>query len=92
MPSGFGILQNNCMLTERGQKITPGEKVDTRRLERKTIFSLSPRRVSPFLAWDDFHARSRFARSIIPEEKWGTTHSLLVKRSSCIFLTNRKLA
>ena len=32
--------------------------------------------VSPFLAWGDFHARSRFARSTIPEEKWGTTRSL----------------
>ena len=29
-----------------------------------------------FLAWSDFHARSRFARSTIPEEKWGTTRSL----------------
>ena len=36
----------------------------------------SPRRVSPFLAWGDFHALSRFARSTIPEEKWGTTRSL----------------
>ena len=25
----------------------------------------------PLLAWRDFHARSRFARSAIPEEKWG---------------------
>ena len=24
-----------------------------------------------FLAWGDFHARSGFARSTIPEEKWG---------------------
>ena len=32
--------------------------------------------MSPFLAWGDFHARSRFARSTIPEEKWGTTSSL----------------
>ena len=24
-----------------------------------------------FLEWGDFHARSRFARSTIPEEKWG---------------------
>ena len=31
---------------------------------------LSDRR-DPFLAWGDFHARSRFARSTIPEEKWG---------------------
>ena len=33
---------------------------------------------SPFLAWGDFHVRSRFARSTtIPEEKWGTTRSLI---------------
>ena len=34
-------------------------------------------RVSPLLASGDFHARSRFARSTIPEEKWGTTRSLV---------------
>ena len=45
----------------------------------QTIF-LSPRRVSPFLAWGDFHARSRFARSTFPKEKWGTTRSLQVSR------------
>ena len=27
--------------------------------------------MSPFLAWGDFHARSRFARYTIPEEKLG---------------------
>ena len=27
--------------------------------------------MSPFLAWGDFHARSRLARSTIPKEKWG---------------------
>ena len=32
--------------------------------------------MSPLLTWGDFHARSRFARSTIPEEKWGTSHSL----------------
>ena len=26
--------------------------------------------------WGDFHARSRFAHSTIPEEKWGTTRIL----------------
>ena len=50
-------------------KITPRQK---RRYEN---FSLFPPRL-PFLAWDDFHARSRFARSTIPEDKWGTTRSL----------------
>ena len=58
-------------------------KGDTRREERKMIkkkmkiIFLSPHRVSPFLAWGDFHACSRFVRSTIPEEKWGTTRSLV---------------
>ena len=52
----------------------------------KAIF-LSPRRVSPFLAWGGFHARSRFARSTIPEEKWGTTRSLYCVLSvNCFYL------
>ena len=38
-------------------------------------FSISPPRLA-FLAWVDPHARSRFARSTIPEEKMGTTRSL----------------
>ena len=46
------------------------EKV-TRGRERET-----PRRVSPFLTWGDFHARLRFAHSTILEEQWGTTRSL----------------
>ena len=33
-------------------------------------FSLSPLRLS-FLVWGDFNAPPRFARSTIPEEKWG---------------------
>ena len=36
----------------------------------------------------DFHARSRFARSTIPEEKWGTTRSLL---SNILFITHFSL-
>ena len=32
------------------------------------------------LAWGDFHARSRFARSTIPEEKWATTRSLDLRK------------
>ena len=34
-----------------------------------TLIFLTTRHVSPFLVWGDFHARSRFARSTIPEEK-----------------------
>ena len=41
--------------------------------------TLSFRRVSPILAWGDFHARSRFTRSTIPEEKCGTARSLKVR-------------
>ena len=33
-------------------------------------FSLSSLRLA-FLVWGDFNARSRFARTTIPEEKWG---------------------
>ena len=33
-----------------------------------------------FLAWGDFNAPSRFPRSAIPEEKWGTTRSLDKRR------------
>ena len=36
----------------------------------------SPSRVSPFLRWGDFHARSRFARSTVLEDKRGTTRNL----------------
>jgi len=52
-------------------------------LEVQTQFTpprTRPCRVSPFLTWGDFHARSRFARSTIPEEKWGTTRSLCMPR------------
>ena len=52
---------------ERAWKSPHPRKGDTRRGERK----ISPRRVSPFLGWGDFHARSRFARSTIPEEIGG---------------------
>ena len=37
-----------------------------------------------FLAWGDFHARSRFARPTIPEEKWGTTRSLTETEIKCL--------
>ena len=40
--------------------------------------------MSPFLAWGDFHARLRFARSTIPEDKWGTTRSLTPRSSGHI--------
>ena len=45
---------------------------------KRAIFSL-PAACRLFLAWGDFHARSRFARSTISEEKWGTTRSLYMQ-------------
>ena len=53
----------------RGYLLQVKENPDTNFL-RGFIF-LSPRRLSPFLAWVDFHARSRFARPTIPEENCG---------------------
>ena len=50
-------------------KITSLEKGEARWGERKK-FSLSPPRLAS-LACGDFHARSHFARSTIPEGKWG---------------------
>ena len=44
--------------------------------------------MSPFLAWGDFHVRSRFARSTVPEEKWGTTRSV---NSGCPFYSGVRL-
>ena len=55
-------LRSMAVLSSRAHELQSREK--------NKIF-LSPRRVSPFLAWSDFHARSSFARSTIPEEKWG---------------------
>ena len=46
------------------------------------------------LAWGAFHARSRFARSTITEEKWGTTRLLPPRRltispETCLFLFSK---
>ena len=47
-------------------KITPREKGETRRLA--------------FLTWGDFHAHSRFARSTVPEEKWGLRNLIIANK------------
>ena len=54
------------------------------------LIFLSPRCVSPFLEWGDFHARSRFARSTIPEGKWGTTRSLELPGVDCKYNSQLK--
>ena len=49
-------------------------------------FSLSPSSLA-FLAWGDFHARLRVARSSIPEEKWGL---LVVYGAATTFVIARR--
>ena len=71
---------------ERAWKLPHARKGDTRWGERKMT---SPHRVSPFLAWGDFHAHSRLARSTIPEEKWGTTRSQGGDQLSSTFLSRK---
>ena len=56
---------------ERAWKSTHARKGDTRRGERNTHIFLFPCRVSPFLAWGDFHGRSRFACSTILRKNGG---------------------
>ena len=55
---------------------------DSRESETRAHVKIIPREKTPpslaFLAWADFYTRSRFARSTIPEEKWGTTRSLVL--------------
>ena len=53
-------------------KITPPEK----RLHAAGRFFSLPAACRLFSRGGNFHARSRFARSTIPEEKWATTRSL----------------
>ena len=50
--------------------------MDSKASETRARVKITPREkrrrhVWPFLAWDDFHARSPFARANIPEQKWG---------------------
>ena len=60
----FSLRDKRASETRVRVKITTHEKGLATGSERNP-----PRRVSPFLVWDDFHARSRFAPSTIPEEK-----------------------
>ena len=68
-------LEGDTNFTLQNQSAVKGQKLG---LCLQSLIFLSLRRVSPFLAWGNFHARSRFARSTIPEEKWGTTRSLAI--------------
>ena len=49
---------------------------DSTACKTRARLRITPRENKRHAAWGDFHARSRFARSTIPEEKWGTTRSL----------------
>ena len=69
-------LEGDTNFTLQNQSAVKGRKLGLCLL---SLIFLSPRRVSPFLEWADFHARSSFARSTIPEEKWGTSRSLAIR-------------
>ena len=63
--------------------LTKRSRIDWNRLRAVPIFphsrasktrarvEITTREKNAFLAWGDFHARSRFARSTTSEEKWG---------------------
>ena len=74
-------LHQKSSTTTSLQTLTPPplSKIEQRYARSPKVF-YPPDGVSPFLAWGDFHACSRFARSTIPEEKWGTTRSLFILR------------
>ena len=68
--SPFSLRDSRASEARARVKITPREKGETQRGERKNEVTLSPPRLA-FLAWGNFHARSRFTWATIPEEKWG---------------------
>ena len=70
VPIAFFLRDSSTSETRARLKIAPREKGETRRGESNLNFSLSPPRLA-FLSWGDFQACSRFARSTIPEGKWG---------------------
>ena len=76
-------LETDTNFTLQNQSAMKGQKVG---LCLQSLIFPSPRCVLPFLAWDDFHARLRFARSTIPEEKWETTCSLWEKVKGVYFV------
>ena len=70
-------LKRDTNFTLQNQSAVKRSKI--RALSVVPHFSLSPPRLA-FLAWGDFHARSRFARSYYPWGKMGTTRSLTESR------------
>ena len=61
----FFLRERRTSKTRARVKITLRERRDAVGRRKMTTVRLV------FLAWGDFHARSRFARSTILEEKWG---------------------
>ena len=82
----FFLRDSRASETQARVKITPREKRRQTAGREKNDHFFSPRRVSSFLRWGDFHARLRFARSTIPKERWGTTRSLTKPWTPEIFM------
>ena len=78
----LGDRITRCQSQDRGRALSSIPSSDYReddlyQVRLRVVPHFSSGIVSPFLAWGDFHARSRFARFTIPDEKWGTTRSLI---------------
>ena len=55
-----------------------------------SLIFLSPRSVSPFLAWGDFHARSRFARRAERLALKGEQGFIVIDHSRAIYTRKNK--
>ena len=72
---GLIDLEGDMNFTLQNQSAVKGEKLG---LCLQSLIFLSPRRMSLFLTWGDFHVLSHFGHSTIPQEKQGTTRSLII--------------
>ena len=65
---------------EKGRlRVVPPFSSETVERAKHERACLTPLRLA-FLAWSDFHARSRFAPSTILHEKWGVIRSLIERK------------
>ena len=70
-----GIAGSNCKnfgaVSQTRLQVVPVFPQGQQSKRNPSARKITPREGERFLAWGDFHARLSFARSTIPEEKWG---------------------
>ena len=59
---------------------------DSRASETRPRVKIARKARLAFLAWGNFHARSRFVRSSLPEEKWGRLVVYCFRANVVIFI------